>query len=155
MARPRRPTGRARVGTITKKARSEIEGFEELTANLRRLEDRARVELLDGAVRDGSEEALAIMEQLAPKSPGSGLRGRHGADLLMIMKIFTRRDSRAAAVGISSGSDGAWWLKYAEYGTIFAVGQPFIQPTGRAMRKRMIDIIFAHWDRAVKRSLTA
>ena len=152
MAR-RRARGSGTVGGITKKAQIEIEGFEELKRNLRRMSDQARVKILTGAVDQGAEEALALMSQLAPRAPGAGSRGWHGADRLINVKQFSRRDSRAKNVGIGRESDGAWFLKFAETGTIFVAEQPFIKPTAKAMRKRMIDIVVAHWRQAVRKAI--
>ena len=150
MARRRRARGRGTVGGITKAARTKVEGFDELVRNLRRMSDQARVKILEKAVDQGSKEALALMEQLAPRAPGAGSRGWHGADRLINVKQFARRDARARNVGIGRQSDGAWFLKFAETGTIFVAEQPFIKPTARAMRKRMIEITFAWWRQAVR-----
>ena len=124
----RRARGSGTVGGITKRAQ-QVEGFEDLVKNLRRMSDQARVMILEKAVDQGSKEALDIMEQLAPRAPGAGTRGWHGADRLINVKQFSRRDSRAKVVGIGRQTDGAWWLKFAAFGTIFAVEQPFIRPT--------------------------
>ena len=153
MARRRRRTGLARVGGITKKFRAETEGFDKLVKNLRRMSDQARVQILEGAVEEASVEALSLMKQLAPRAPGAGTRGYHGADRLTISKVFVRRDSRAAAVGIHRGLDRGWWLKFAEHGTVFADEQPFIKPTGRAMRQRMLDIVAKHWRIVVRKGI--
>ena len=152
MARRR---GRARgiVGGITKAGRTEIEGFDELVRNLRRLSVEVRLKILNDAVDQGAEEAHSIMEQLAPRGPGAGARGYHGADRLINVKHFSRRDSRSKDVGIGRQSDGAWFLKFAETGTIFSAEQPFIKPTARAMRKRMIDIVIQHWRKAVRKGI--
>ena len=143
MARRRAIRGKGTVGGITKKSQLEIEGFEELKRNLLRLSDEVRVKILNDAVDEGAEEAHSIMSQLAPRAPGAGSRGYH----------FSRRDSRAKNVGIGRQSDGAWFLKFAETGTIFVAEQPFIKPTAKAMRKRMIDIVIAHWRRAVRKGI--
>ena len=146
---------RGRVGGITKGVQVETEGFEELVSNLRRMSDQARVQILERAVDEGSKEALSLMEQLAPRAPGAGTRGWHGADRLINAKIFSRRDSRAQAVGIGRQSDGAWWLKFAELGTIWAPETPFIKPTANAMRRRMIQIVIAHWRIATRKAIKA
>ena len=152
MAR-RRGRARGSVGGITKTAQVETEGFDELVKNLRRISDQARVQILTRAVDQGSMEALALMEQLAPRSAGGGTRGYHAADRLVNLKQFSRRDSRAQNVGIGRGSDGAWALKFAEFGTIFHPETPFIKPTATAMRPRMIQIIFDHWRQVVRRGI--
>ena len=146
----RRARGRGTVGGITKRTQAKVEGFDELVKNLRRMSDQARVKILEKAVDQGSNEALAIMEDLAPRAPGAGTRGWHGADRLINVKQFSRRDSRAKNVGIGRQTDGAWWLKFAETGTIFATEQPFIRPTAKRMRKRMIDITVMWWRQAVR-----
>ena len=153
MARRRAIRGKGTVGGITKKSQLEIEGFEELKRNLLRLSDEVRVKILNDAVDEGADEAHSIMSQLAPRAPGAGSRGYHGADRLINVKHFSRRDSRAKNVGIGRQSDGAWFLKFAETGTIFVAEQPFIKPTAKAMRKRMIDIVIAHWRRAVRKGI--
>ncbi len=150
MARRPRARGRGTVGGITKRSQTKIEGFDELVRNLRRMSDQARVKILEKAVDQGSTEALALMEQLAPRSPGAGTRGYHGADRLINVKQFSRRDARAKNVGIGRGGGGAWFLKFAEVGTIHSPEQPFIKPTARAMRKRMIEITVMWWRQAVR-----
>ena len=141
---------RSSVGTVGKRQQGALQGLEELRANIKRLGIKVQLEIVSRAVDDGADEALVLMKQLAPRAPGSGTRGYHGADRLRIFSIFARRDSRARGVGIIRGREGAWFLKFAELGTIFHPETPFIKPTGRAMRKRMVDIIVRHWRRAVR-----
>lgn len=152
MAR-RRGRSRGSIGGITKTAQLEVEGFDELLKNLRRISDQARVQILEGAVDQGAEETLAMMDQLAPRSAGSGSRGYHSGDRLVNLKQFSKRDSRARNVGVGRGADGAWALKFAEHGTIFHPETPFIKPTAQAMRARMIQIIFQHWRKVVSRGI--
>lgn len=149
------PRARARgsVGGITKGIRLEVDGLKALEKNLRRISNQARVQILNNAVEQGAVETLDIMQALAPRSSGTGTRGYHGADRLRIMKIFSRRDSRAAAVGISTEPGGAWFLKFAEFGTEFQPDDPFIRPTANAMRKRMPQIVLKWWKRAMRRGL--
>jgi len=149
----RRGRARGSVGGITKTAQLEVEGFDQLVKNLRRISDQARVQILEGAVNQGAEETLALMEQLAPLSPGAGSRGYHSADRLVNLKQFSKRDSRARNVGVGRGADGAWALKFAEHGTVFHPETPFIKPTAQAMRKRMIQIIIAHWRKVVQKGI--
>ena len=148
--RPKKLRVRGRVGGITKRDQLKIEGFEDLVKNLNRLNNGVVVEILEGAIEDGGLEALTLMKQLAPRSDGSGSRGYHGADELKRSKLFSRFNSRAMAVGIHRGRHGAWFLKYAELGTIFHSEQPFLKPTGRSMRSRMVQIVITHWRRAVR-----
>ena len=144
---------RARVGGISKGVQIETEGFDELVKNLRRMSDQARVQILEKAVDRGSKETLNIMQQLAPRAPGAGTRGWHGADRLINAKIFSRRDSRAQAVGIGRKTDGAWWLKFAELGTIWSAETPFILPAGRAMERRMVQLVIQAWRRATQKAI--
>ena len=141
------------VGQVGKRQQVKIEGFEELTRNLLRLSDQVRVEVLTKAVDEGAEETLDLMQALAPRAPGAGARGYHGADRLRDTKLFSRRDSRARAVGIHGGSDSAWHLMFAEVGTIHSPDQPFMKPTAQAMRKRMVDIIVKHYRLAVRKGI--
>lgn len=156
MAPRRRRTGqaRSRVGTIGKKAQTTIEGFDELVKNIRRMSDQARVKILTGAVDQGGREALQIMQELAPRAPGSGTRGYHGADRLESQTLFSRRDSRARSVGahLDRGQwSSAGHLRFAEFGTVRKPGgKPFVRPTARRMRKRMIDITVSHWRKATR-----
>ena len=154
--RPRRGVGRSTIGRISKKQQTQITGFKEMIANINRITDVARVEILTRAVDQGGRETLKIMEDLAPRAPGAGTRGFHGADRLQNQKLFSKRDSRARSVGIHRDNgrySTAAHLKFAEFGTIFVPARPFMRPAAREMRVRMVRIVLLHWKRVTRKAL--
>jgi HK97 gp10 family phage protein len=110
--------------------------------------DDLRVEVLEGALEDAVEETRAWEQQLAPRAPGAGSRGYHGADFIVDRKAWTRkRDTRAMLVGPDHRL--ARHLMFQEFGTIYHPAQPFIRPVVRKMRPRTLEIVADHAKRAV------
>ena len=144
------PRVRTGVGSLGgKRAQKSIQGFDELTRKLRRISDQSRVEILKKAVDEGADETYEIMTRDAPRNPTGPTRppAGHGSDNIVIAspKRRARRDSRALIIGPTS-----FWMWYQEFGTPFHNPQPFVEPTGRAMRPRMIRIIEKHMRKVLR-----
>lgn len=132
---------RGSVGSLRgKRAQQSIEGLDEMIHALNQITDQARVKVLTKAVNKGADEAHAEMVRWAPRNPGGPTRppAGHGSDNITIAKPKrrARHDSRALVVGPTS-----FWMYYQEFGTPFHPAQPFVEPTIRKMRKRMVAIV--------------
>ena len=141
---------RVTVGSLNSaRARKSVDGFDELTRKLRRISDQSRVEILTKAVDEGADETFKIMSQEAPRNPGGPTRPPlgHGSDNITIAtpKRRRRRDSRALVVGPTS-----FWMYYQEFGTPFHTANPFVEPTGRAMRPKMVQIVAKHMRKVLR-----
>ena len=127
----------------------QIEGVDELRRRIAKMTIAARVRVLGAAVDEGAKSAADEMSRRAPRNdegPTRPSRG-HGADNIVTARSTDRKkkDRRALVVGPTDS-----WMFFQEFGTPHHSPQPFVRPTIKAMKSRMLKITEKHMKRALR-----
>jgi HK97 gp10 family phage protein len=125
---------------------SNLEGFRELSEQLKALSAAAAGKALRSAVMSASLPALRAIQSATPERSGATLKktykGRRVAPGFakrnMARKSFLSRDKSYASVLIGPKRE-AFYVQFLEFGTSTISKRPFMEPAFRANQSAMIE----------------
>ena len=139
---------------MANKATVRIEGMNDLERKLRRMTDRTQGRILREAVQKGADAVRDVAESLAPRAPGSGTRGFHGAENVISEVAIDKPMHVVVHVGARRGRgvpwrESAFWLDIQETGSMYMAAQPWLTPAFDAERAHAERVVADEIKRAV------
>ena len=112
----------------------EVVGLKELERKLGRMARQTQGRILSDAVMKGGEVVRDIAEAIAPRAPGMGTRGFHGAEFIDV-EVEERPGRATANVGAQKK---AFWLNIQETGSVHMPAQPWLTPAWDAGKRQAV-----------------